>query len=213
MVRADLTDLVVLLDRSGSMESIRTDMEGGFKSFLEEQKSLPGHAVLSLSQFDNVYEKVYVERPIAEAPPLRIKPRNSTALLDAMGRLILETGQRLAAKPEADRPSQVIFMVITDGLENSSVEFTREKVMSMVRHQEEKYSWRFLYLGANQDAIAVAEQLGISAGAALTYSSSRSPAAVRVMSKAVAKMRSASPAERCSSIVFSDEDRKEAGGS
>lgn len=211
MVRADLTDLVVLLDRSGSMESIRTDMEGGFKAFLEEQKTLPGQAVLSLSQFDNVYESVYVERPIAKAPPLRIRPRNSTALLDAMGRLIVETGVRLAAKPEADRPSQVIFMIVTDGLENASVEYTREKVMAMVRHQEAKYSWRFLYLGANQDAIAVAAELGISAGSALTYSAQASPAAVRVMSKAVARMRSVSPTSR-SSDIFTAEEREEAGG-
>lgn len=169
-MRQDLTDITVLLDRSGSMETIRQDMQGGFDRFVEEQRQLPGECNLTLVQFDDRYERAY-SKPLAEVPPLELVPRGWTALLDALGRAILETGERLAALPESERPAKVIFVIITDGQENASRDFTREKVAEMIAHQQEKYGWQFLFLGANQDAIATGTSLGIAAGSSLTYGS------------------------------------------
>ena len=169
------TDITVVLDRSGSMSSIRGDTIGGFNAFLKDQQGESGAARLTLVQFDNQYEVVHDNLPLAEVPELTettFVPRASTALLDALGRTINSTGARLASLPEADRPKNVIFVVITDGLENASTEFTREKVFEMVSHQTEKYAWDFVYLGANQDAIAVGQSLGVRAGSSLSYTAS-----------------------------------------
>jgi hypothetical protein len=168
-MRQDLTDITVLLDRSGSMENIRQDMEGGFNSFVEEQRKLPGNCSLTLIQFDDRYEREYT-KPLAEVPPLNLVPRGWTALLDAIGRAINETGERLAVLPESERPAKVIFVIITDGHENASQIFPRHKIAEMIAHQREKYAWQFLFLGANQDAIATGGSMGISAGSSLTYS-------------------------------------------
>lgn len=165
-------DITIVLDRSGSMESIKDDTIGGFNSFLEDQKETPGDDLLTLIQFDNRYEVVHDAVPLSEVKPLNGKtfvPRASTALLDAIGRAINSTGARLATMKEEDRPEQVIFVIVTDGYENASQEFSRKQVFDMIDHQTEKYSWQFVYLGANQDAIKVASNLGISAGSSMSY--------------------------------------------
>lgn len=166
------TDITIVLDRSGSMADVASDTIGGFNTFIEEQKKALGYAHLTLRQFDDQHEIVY-SRPIAEVPALDngiFKPRGSTALLDAIGIAINETGQRLRALSEADRPEHVIFVVITDGLENASHTFTRTDVFKMIAHQRNVYKWQFTFIGANQDAIAEAGRIGIPAMAALTYS-------------------------------------------
>jgi hypothetical protein len=114
---------------------------------------------------------VYLREPIRQAPRLTADtyvPRGTTALLDAIGRTIDELGARLAAMPAADRPGKVIFVIITDGLENASREYTREQVFQRIRHQSDVYGWEFVYLGAKQDAIAAGAQVGIDAGFALS---------------------------------------------
>ncbi|MDR2895292.1 MAG: VWA domain-containing protein [Propionibacteriaceae bacterium] len=169
MTNQDYTDITVVLDRSGSMATIKTDMEGGFNHFIAEQAKDPGDCRVSLAQFDTDYETVYSQRPIGQVPALDLQPRGGTALLDAMGRSINETGQRLAAMAEADRPGVVFFVIITDGCENSSKEFSSEQIKQLVERQENTYGWQFTYLGANQDALVEAGKMGIRAEAALTY--------------------------------------------
>lgn len=165
----DYTDITVVLDRSGSMQSTRTDAEGGFNSFVADQRKIAGKCLVTLTQFDDVYEVVYSGRPISDVPPLTLVPRNSTALLDAIGKTINDTGKRLAALSDADRPEHVIVVIITDGGENASREFKGDKIQEMIKHQRETYNWQFVFIGANQDAIATAASIGIPQANSLTF--------------------------------------------
>lgn len=160
-MRKDLSDITVVLDRSGSMNVCQSDAEGGLNRFVEDQKKLPGEAFFTLVQFDNEYEFVHRAVPIRNVPHCSLVPRGSTALLDAVGRAIVETGERLAKMPEADRPGLVVFVILTDGQENASQEFSKKKVQEMISHQQGVYKWQFIYLGANQNAFAEAGDLGI----------------------------------------------------
>ena len=165
MTRSDLTHLYFLLDRSGSMQSIKSDIEGGFAAFIDEQrKAGPGECLVTLAQFDDVYEVVYADRPLADVPPLDLHPRNSTALHDAMGRLITEAGEKLAAMPEDERPGTVIVAIMTDGYENASQEWHAPAIKALVELQTKQYGWEFLYMGADQDAVEVGAGLGIAGG-------------------------------------------------
>lgn len=157
-------DITFVVDRSGSMVSIASDMEGGFRTYLQKLKEVPGEVKLSLVLFDDRYEEVYTGKSLETAPNLVIHPRGNTALLDAVGRTIASTGARLRALPESRRPDKVVVVIITDGQENWSKEFTREQVFEMTTHQQEKYNWEFIYLGANQDAFAVAKDYGLNHG-------------------------------------------------
>ena len=118
---------------------------------------------MTLVQFDTEYEFLHRGVPVQQVPPYRLVPRGMTALLDAVGRAINETGERLAKMDETDRPGLVVFVVMTDGEENSSKEFSKDQVKQMITHQQEKYGWHFTFLGANQDAFAEAGALGIHA--------------------------------------------------
>lgn len=162
MTNQNLTDIIVLIDRSGSMSTIKNDMEGGFNALIEEQKKLPGACNVTLAQFDTEYEQVYSCKPVAEVPLLELNPHGSTALYDSLAKLITDSGNRYAAMKEEDRPGKVICVVITDGEENASHEYTREKILDMITHQREVYSWEFVYLGANQDAYAVGTSMGFN---------------------------------------------------
>jgi len=171
---------VVVMDKSGSMGPRQADAIGGFNQFLTDQQKEPGEANLTLIQFDTTYNVVCSGKPIKDVEPLNTdtyRPGGGTALNDALARGVIETGKRLADMPEADRPQKVICVVITDGEENSSKEHTKEQVQEMVKHQEEKYDWAFLYLGANVDAFAAAQQLGIQANMAVAFCAS--PVGVR----------------------------------
>jgi len=156
------TEIIIVLDRSGSMQKIRGDMEGGLDKFFEDQRKLPGRCTVTLTQFSDRYEVVYQGCDIKDVPQACLVPDGTTALLDAVGRTINEVGKRLADTPEAERPGRVLFLIITDGRENASREFRRDDIKKMVQHQTEKYSWQFVYLGANQDAFAEASSIGIS---------------------------------------------------
>lgn len=168
-VNSELTDIVIVLDRSGSMESIKSDVKGGFDKLIESQKKCKGDAQVTLVQFDMEYESVYRAKPIKDVPSLDLRPRGMTALLDALGRSIVETGERLEKMSPCDRPGRVVFVVITDGLENSSKEFQKSKINEMIKHQKEKYNWQFVFLAANQDAIQEGGALGFGVNQSLNF--------------------------------------------
>lgn len=175
MTKANFTSISIVLDRSGSMQPLIKETIAGFNSFLEEQKKVEGDAVLTLATFANDYTLVHDGVPIQQVPALtkeNYKTSGFTALLDAIARTINATGAKLASMAEHERPSQVLLVIITDGEENHSREFTHIKVMEMIKHQQEKYAWSVVYLGANQDAIQVGASMGIAAGNTATYGAS-----------------------------------------
>jgi hypothetical protein len=171
-MKEGVTELVFVLDRSGSMELMRDEAIGGFNAFLEEQKKLPGEAKLTLALFDNQYDLVCNGKDIKCVEPLdehTYVPRGTTALLDAIGRTVADVGRRLNDTPECDRPSKVLVAILTDGMENASNDYTKDKISEVISHQRGKYSWEFMFLAANQDAIAEGTSLGISAGLSYNY--------------------------------------------
>jgi Mg-chelatase subunit ChlD len=204
----DTTLLVLVVDRSGSMARIRSDMEGGLRTLLEDQKTGPGRCLVTLAQFDTEYEVLYDHLPVAEVPDYQLVPRGSTALLDAIGRTIALVSERIIATPEADRPGKVVFAVITDGLENSSREWDRSQVMKSVKSQAEQ-GWQFTFLGANQDAIQEGRKLGVDPAMAMTFSASQVGAraagmglshAVRRYRRGDAETLAYTPAERADAL-------------
>lgn len=167
------THIALILDRSGSMASIKTDTIGGVNTFIQKQKEAPGEATMSLYQFDDHYEAVYENKNIKDAPLLNDStfiPRGSTALLDAIGRTTVSIGEQLSKLSENERPSKVIVLIVTDGMENASKEYKTNKIKEMIQHQESTYAWEFVYIGANQDAILVAQSLGVIGSKAINYS-------------------------------------------
>ena len=169
MTDQNYTHIAFLLDRSGSMMSIKSDTEGGFDAYISSQRSQPGRCTVTLAQFDNEYEEVYRGRNIGDVPKLELQPRGSTALNDSIARLVQTTGEYLAAMPEDERPATVIVGIMTDGMENASTEWNRPAVKALIEEQENKYDWTFSYMGANQDAIEVGGSMGIAADRSLTY--------------------------------------------
>ncbi|MBO0811365.1 MAG: VWA domain-containing protein [Microlunatus sp.] len=215
MTNQNYTHIAVLLDRSGSMQTIKSDTEGGFDAFIAEQRKSPGRCDVTLAQFDTEYEEVYVAKPLANVPPLHLSPRGGTALLDGIGRLINTTGERLAAMPETDRPAAVIMVIMTDGQENSSREFDLGSVNRMITEQTDTYGWTFVYLGANQDAIAVAAGLGVAADQAMTYAGRKVDQAFAATSANLTRYREAiaggvAPAAARHISGYTQEQRKSA---
>ena len=176
-MRENLTEMVFVLDRSGSMSGLAADTIGGFNELIEKQKKIEGCAYVTTVLFDHEYEVLYDHVALEEVAPLTDKEyfaRGSTALLDAVGRTIDSVGARLAAAPEEERPAHVVFVITTDGMENSSREYTAQRVRGMIEHQQQKYSWQFVFLGANMDAVSEARKLGISAKYAADFTPSHS---------------------------------------
>jgi hypothetical protein len=211
---AQYTDITILLDRSGSMDAIKTPMESALDEFLLAHKKVPSTRV-SLIQFDNTnpQEAVYIDCPVADAPRTVIEPRGTTPLLDALCFAIDHTGLRLQQKADADRPDQVLFVIITDGLENASHTSTRIDVRRRTEHQTAVYKWQFVYLGANQDAIHEAELIGIHANQAVSYQYSGGGAQAAVGAMVVNTVSFAGQhVNRGSSrsLAFSDEQREAA---
>ena len=125
---------------------------------------------------------MYADRDLADVPPLELAPRGSTALLDALGRLIIDAGERLAALPEDQRPGSVIVGVMTDGMENASREWTHPRIKELIEQQTRDYGWQFLYLGADQDAIEEGAKMGFAAGKSMTYSRGKAKESIAAMS-------------------------------
>lgn len=209
MTNPDLTHLYFLLDRSGSMQSIREDTVGGFDAFIAEQREQPGECRVTLAQFDDQYELVYADRPIREVPGLVLQPRGTTALLDAIGRLVTDAGAGLAALPEAERPGTVIVGIMTDGHENASKEWTHPAIKELIQQQTQAYAWEFLYMGADQDAIEVGTALGVPAARSVTYSRASAGVAMASTSAMVGRLRAArASGVSTADIGYSDEERE-----
>jgi len=188
-MRNDLTDITMVIDRSGSMRSCRGDAEGGINHFIDEQKAAPGEANLTMVQFDSVVEVVHSGKPIKDVPPYSLKPRNMTALLDAVGRAINETGKRLSDMAEADRPGFVVFLIVTDGAENSSKGFTLPQIQEMIKLQQDTYNWKFVFLGADAASFSQAGAMGICRGTSAQYDANNSMATYATVSSRVSGAR------------------------
>lgn len=169
----------MVLDRSGSMASVQDSTIEGVNSFVAEQQRAPGEARFTLAIFDDQYDVVFNAADIKGIKPITSQtyvPRGWTALYGAIGRTIEEAGRRFSAMPESDKPEKVVVVITTDGHENRShlyewsKQYTKDKVRELIEHQTGVYKWHFVYIGANQDAITAAGQIGIIADNALQYS-------------------------------------------
>lgn len=175
-MKEGLTEMVFILDRSGSMCGLESDTAGGFNSLIKKQRKEKGNALVSTVLFDDVCEVVHDRVPLDEVEDLTEEiyfVRGCTALLDAVGGAIRHIGDVHKYAREEDRPEKTIFVITTDGLENASRRYGREQVKKMVESRKEKYGWEFLFLGANIDAIEVAGGIGIRANRAATFLSDR----------------------------------------
>lgn len=174
-MKTGYTHIIFLLDRSGSMAGKESDVKGGYDTFIKKQKEHPGAATLTLAWFDTRYDVIYENKNILDVPELTgYEPRGGTALLDAIANTINRVGASLAAMKEEDRPEKVIMLINTDGLENASRLHTPDNIKYMIKHQRDKYSWEFVFMGADQDAVLAATKLGMMRGNALNYSNTSS---------------------------------------
>lgn len=188
------SDIIAIIDRSGSMQSMQLEAIGAFNAFLEQQKALPDAAMLSLILFDHEYEAVYLSRALHDSPPLdesSYQPRGTTALLDAIGRSIDDISSRHEKLSSSEQPAQVIVCILTDGLENASQDYTQERIASMIR-QKQAAKWEFVFLAANQDAFQTGARLNIAAANTFNYQATEAgtQAAFAKMSDSVRSIRS-----------------------
>lgn len=205
-MRNDLTDITLVVDRSGSMDEIRSDAEGGINQFIRQQADEDGEALLTLLQFDTEYELVHSGTPVENVEPYRLEPRGMTALLDAVGRAINETGSRLAAMPESERPGLVVFVIVTDGLENSSREFDRRKIREMIERQQSQYNWQFTFLAANQDAFEEGGSLGIDSDGIANFKADKMQACYAAAGSKLSRMRKAKMVDEDVDNAFTAEE-------
>ena len=191
------TEIVLVLDESGSMESYRDEAINGLNNFIQRQRQALGEASITVVTFSypSSIRLVVDAEPITTVCPFsraNYRPDGNTALFDAIAKSIIATNTRLASLPATEQPSKVIFCIFTDGQENSSRDFEQEDVKAMITEQEDKYHWDFLYLGANQDAYKVGNRFGIKPGKALTYSQTQDgiAAVFNATGESVARYRS-----------------------
>ncbi|MCF7930793.1 MAG: VWA domain-containing protein [Acholeplasmataceae bacterium] len=173
-MKKGLTEIVFILDRSGSMSGLEEDTIGGFNAMISKQKKIEGEAIVSTVLFDDRFEVLHNRVPLEQVRPMSSKDyyvRGSTALLDSIGRGIHKIGNVQKYTPEEFRAEKVIFVITTDGMENASREYTYDSIKKMVLHQKEKYNWEFIFLGANIDALETAERFGINRDRAANYHS------------------------------------------
>ena len=193
-----MTELVFILDRSGSMSGLEKDTIGGFNAMIERQKREDGQALVSTVLFDNESVVIHDRLPLDRVPPLTEREyytRGCTALLDAVGGAIHHIGNIHKYARRGDVPDKTLFIITTDGYENASRRYDYEKVRHMIQHEKEKYGWEFLFLGANIDAAAEAQRFGIDADRAVTYKCDAAGTALNydVISEAVCHVRASRP--------------------
>ena len=209
-MKKDLISMNILVDSSGSMASIANDMVGALNHLVDGNRELD--VLVTYSIFSSSYQPVFAEKPIKEVEQFSLKPNASTALVESACKMIDEVGVRLAAKPESERPEKVMFVIVTDGEENSSApEYTREMLLAKIKEQTEKYNWVFLYLGADQDAISVAKKYGISPDKAAYYERRNTRSSGDVLSKKLQQMHDAD-FFALQDVGFDKEDRDQLGG-
>ncbi len=173
-MKKNLTELVFILDRSGSMSGLESDTIGGFNSMIEKQKKVEGEAFVSTVLFDNTSEVIHDRVKIQDVKPMTDEDysvRGCTALLDAVGGAIHHIGNIHKYAREEDVPEHTMFVIMTDGIENASSRYDSERVKMMIERQKSKYGWEFLFLGANIDAVETAARVGINKDSAVNYHS------------------------------------------
>ena len=197
-MKNNLTELVFILDRSGSMSGLEADTIGGFNAMIEKQKREPGEALVSTVLFDHECAVIHDRVPIQRVPALTARDyavRGSTALLDAIGGAVHHIGNvHKYARPE-DVPAQTLFVITTDGMENASHRYRSDEIKQMIQRQKKKYGWDFLFLGANIDAVETAGRFSIGADRAATYHSDHEGTALnyQVLSAAISAVRASAP--------------------
>ncbi len=208
-----VTELVFILDRSGSMQPLTADTIGGFNSMLEKQKKESGTAYVTTVLFDTEIERIHDRLPIAEVPELTNKEyfaRGCTALIDAVGTSVKHIARIHKYARREDVPDRTLFVIITDGLENASRRYSSDEVKKMIEHEKEKYGWEFLFLGANIDAVETAKHFGIAEERAVNYHSDKVGTAVNytAVCDAVTELRSMPKAGAGAKRKLSDAWRK-----
>lgn len=217
-MRENLTELVFVLDKSGSMSGLEKDTIGGFNSMLDKQREEDGDVVISTVLFDDrmqiIHDRAKLDK-IANLTAGDYQVGGCTALLDALGNTIRHINKVQKALPEDERPAKTMFVITTDGQENSSRDFTYDKIRKMVEKKQEKKGWEFLFLGANMDAISAAADIGIKANRASNYCCDAVGTAVNysALSKAVSRVRKVSAARMDEALCDWDEEVKEDFGS
>lgn len=208
MPNPNKTFIAVVLDRSGSMATLRESTVAGLNTFLNGQRVLPGETNLTLVQFDDQYEVMYRNTPLESVKQLTqedFQPRGSTALLDAIGRTIDEVGRYFASLTEGSRPGKVVFVVQTDGFENASREYNHARIQDMIAHQRSKYAWEFVFLAAGQDAIISGAQMGFLANQSMSYNANAisTSKAFKSVSRSIGSYRTGASAN----AVYSAQDK------
>ena len=194
----NLTEIVFILDRSGSMSGLESDTIGGFNAMIEKQKKAPGEALVSTILFDNVSEVIHDRVNIRDIKPMTDSEycvRGCTALLDAIGGAIHHIGNVHKYARTEDVPEHTLFVITTDGMENASRRYDSERVKQMIERQKARYGWEFLFLGANIDAVETAGRFGIGADRAVNYHADRAGTQLNyeVLSEAVSAVRCSAP--------------------
>lgn len=196
--------LILIVDRSSSMCGIASDMEGAMKEVLDTQKKeYDGEMFVTLIRFDDDYEEVFFDKPLNEVEEIKLEPRGCTALLDAIGRTINKVERTFIETDEKDRPEKILFIIITDGQENASKEFTRADVFKIIETVKRDREWDFTFIGANQDSIREGGNIGIRGDKSLNFVASA--AGVRKMSKSVSDYTTSYFRDKKAS--YSQEDR------
>lgn len=200
-MKKNLTEIVFILDRSGSMAGLEDDTIGGFNSMIEKQKREPGEAYVSTILFDTHTDVIHDRVDIQKVAPITRKEyyvRGCTALLDATGKAIHHIGNVHKYAREEDRPEKTMFIITTDGMENASREYTYDRLKAIIQRQKEKYGWEFLFLGANIDAVSTARRFGIDEDRAVNYHCDKKGTALNyeVVSEAIHTVRACAPLTR-----------------
>lgn len=212
MTEPNKTLIAALLDRSGSMSDCVAATEDGWRELINGQRQHPGQCQVTLAHFDTEYEVLYPPTDIHKVPEFVVQPRGMTALLDSAGRFITEVGEQLSALPDDQRPGQVVCLIMTDGMENSSRVWTWEAVKALITQQREVYNWEFIFLGAEMDAVEVGARMGMDRSRAMTYDK-RSYASNRSAYSSVStKIRMARAAGSFKDVGFDEVERAAAMG-
>jgi len=210
MPNENYTHITFIVDRSGSMSSIANSMREGFDEFINGQLQVESEATVTIARFDNEYEIVQDMVSIDQVGPLELSPRGMTALLDGIGRSMNTVRSQIHEMPNEDKPSKCIFIIITDGQENASKEYSRDQVFEMIEdcRSDEEIDYEFVFLGANQDAISAGSSFGIRADTSMSYcaNDTGTKSIYNTLSAQVTSYRTKG------TFKFTDEDRLEAMG-
>lgn len=206
----EYTHISMVIDRSGSMSTCWTDVVGGYKQIIKENKATPGNCTFTVAAFDTEYDLVEDFTDIQKVDEeLKVNPRGGTALLDAIGKTIVSVGETLAKMPESLRPGKVIMLIQTDGEENSSKEFTKDVIKKLIDEHTNVWKWQFQFLGADLKSVNEAKSWGINAANSAVYSTANSLDTFTLLGSKMSAMRSAtSDLQYNSCAAFSEEDKK-----